>query len=208
VPQHQQLRGRGRVASGEECEPGEHPNHDQIQQPNRHEPIVQQSGKIPAHRPCLYFWNGTGRTVLLRDSGRFSGVAPSSASVHVRPQTVRSLIETLCWSRGNPGATKARTFQYDPGRQRVRPARGGSWVGLVRAFPFKSKSGAQLGRNKYWVHSNGRLRLDPFAALVPSRRRPDLPLSSRALALTPMRQLTSVADRLPDKLRDDLLVGR
>jgi hypothetical protein len=41
VPQHQQLCCLGGIAPGKESEPAEHPNHDQIQQPNCHEPIMR-----------------------------------------------------------------------------------------------------------------------------------------------------------------------
>jgi hypothetical protein len=37
VPQHQQLRRLGGIASGEKREPVEHPNHDQIEQSDSHE---------------------------------------------------------------------------------------------------------------------------------------------------------------------------
>jgi hypothetical protein len=42
MPQHQQLRGLGCVASGEQRQPAEHPNHDQVQHPDHHQAIVQQ----------------------------------------------------------------------------------------------------------------------------------------------------------------------
>jgi hypothetical protein len=41
MPQHQQLCCLRRIAPGKESEPAEHPNHDQILQPNHHEPIMQ-----------------------------------------------------------------------------------------------------------------------------------------------------------------------
>jgi hypothetical protein len=41
MPQHQQLCCLGGIAPGKESEPAEHPNHDQIQQPNCHEPIMR-----------------------------------------------------------------------------------------------------------------------------------------------------------------------
>jgi hypothetical protein len=38
VAQHQQLRRLGGIASGKERKPAEHPNHDQVEQSNSHEP--------------------------------------------------------------------------------------------------------------------------------------------------------------------------
>jgi hypothetical protein len=54
VAQRQQLRGLGGIASGEEREPAEHPNHDQVEQSNSHEldhaPARSNSSSQPVRR--------------------------------------------------------------------------------------------------------------------------------------------------------------
>jgi hypothetical protein len=65
MPQHHNLSVPGRLPAGQQREPAEHPDHDQVEQTKSHEPRFWPmclAGQAAGHSPRAEFWSGTGLT--------------------------------------------------------------------------------------------------------------------------------------------------
>ena len=206
VPEHHDLRILGRLAAARQREPAEHPDHDQVEQTESHEPRSWRmclAGQAAGHRPRAEYWSGSGPIF----TGRWISMARLSTSccppaVTWRPRGASS--PRRCASARFPSRSRPPRARLPAGSRRAGPLRAAyrraarEQPGRGRSRTAESPAPADARTETASLSADPRrrscLRAEPAPWPLRHRhRRPQPPPAPRHIRRSRFRHLTSEA---------------